>query len=201
MQAQSDKRLVERVLAKERAAFDEFFAAYFGRLVRFCRTRVRDEQAVEDIVQETLVKAINNLHGYRGEALLYTWLCGICRNQISDWYSKNAKRLSHDVSIDDDPNVLAALESLGISLQDNLSERIAVKDMVTLALDHLPERYGRALEMKYLEGLSVREVAQQLNIGRLAAQSLLSRARAAFKAGFLELVQETGHYPDKGRYR
>ena len=157
-----------------------------------------DEQAVEDIVQETLVKAISNLHGYRGEALLYTWLCGICRNQISDWYRKNAKQLEKDVSIDEDPNILAAIESLGISLQDSMSERLALKDMVTLALDHLPERYGLILEMKYLEGLSVREISERLGSGQLATQSLLSRARrTAFKAGFLEIANETPQTQDR----
>ena len=190
MHASEDKELVRRILAKERDAFEEFFATYFSRLMRFCHTRVRDEQAVEDIVQETLVKAISHLHTYRGEALLYTWLCGICRNQISDWYRKNVNRLEQDVSIDDDPNVLAALESLGISVQDSLSERVATKDLVTLTLDYLPERYGRILELKYLEGLSVREIAVRLDTGELATQSLLSRARTAFKAGFLELVNE-----------
>ena len=80
MQAQDDIKLVNRVLAKERGAFDEFFAIYFGRLMRFCRTRVHDEQAIEDIVQDTLIKAMRKLHTYRGEALLYTWrFCGTSR--------------------------------------------------------------------------------------------------------------------------
>ena len=191
MQANEDKQLVERVLAKDRAAFDQFFAIYFGRLMRFCRTRVGDEQAVEDIVQDTLIRALRSLHTYRGEALLYTWLCGICRHQISDWYKKHGNKLRQDVSIDDDPSVMAALESLGISMQQDMVEHLAVKDMVALALDHLPQRYGRVLELKYLEGLSVNEIARDLTISKLAVQSLLSRARTAFKAGFLELLQES----------
>lgn len=196
MPPKEDKLLVARVLAKERDGFDEFFAIYFSRLVRFCRTRVRDQKAVEDIVQETLVKAISNLHSYRGEALLYSWLCSICRNQISDWYSKNSKRLEQDVSIDNDPNVLAALESLGIRVQEDMSDRIALKDMVTMVLDHLPERYGRILEMKYLEGMSVHEIATRLELGQLAVQSLLSRARTAFKTGFTELTADV--HPTRG---
>lgn len=193
MQATDDIALVQRVLAKERAAFNEFFSTYFGRLTRFCRARVGDEQAVEDIVQETLIKAIRNLHSYRGEALLYTWLCGICRNQISDWYAKHHKRLEGDASLDSDPDVLAALESLGISVQDSVADGIALRDLVSLVLDHLPERYGSALEMKYVEGLSVKEIAQRMNLGRLATQSLLSRARSAFKSGFLELANDANH--------
>lgn len=192
MQAKADKKLVARVLAKERAAFDEFFTTYFARLTRFCDARVGDEQAVEDIVQETLVKALRSLHTYRGEALLFTWLCGICRNQIADWYRKNGRQQEQEVHLDDDPVVLAALESLGIAEQDALTDKLALNNLITLTLDHLPERYGQALELKYLEGRSVKEIALQMNLGRLATQSLLSRARVAFRQGFSDLARDIG---------
>ena len=103
MQAREDNRLVKRVLAKEAAAFNEFFDTYFPRLYRFCLARLGDNGAVEDIVQETLIKGIRNLHTYRGEALLFTWLCRICRNEISNWYTKHGRRQAPEVSLDDDP--------------------------------------------------------------------------------------------------
>lgn len=188
--AKADKALVERVLAQERAAFDEFFAAYFGRLCRFCRARIGPNDAIEDIVQETLVKALRNLHTYRGEALLFSWLCQICRNEISTWYKRHGQKLAVTASIDDDPGVMAALESFGIELQGAADERIALADMIQITLDYLPNNYGRALEMKYLEGLSVKEIARALDISRLATQSLLARARTAFREGFLDLQRE-----------
>ncbi|NKC01652.1 MAG: sigma-70 family RNA polymerase sigma factor [Pseudomonadales bacterium] len=194
MQAKEDVNLVKRVLAKERAAFDEFFSTYFSRLSRFCRTRVHDEQAVEDIVQETMIKAVRNLESYRGEALLFTWLCGICRNEISNWFAKHGKHAVSDLSIEDDAHILAALESFGVQLQDSMADQIALSDLVTLTLDYLPDKYGKALEMKYLEGLSVREIGTKLGMGRLATQSLLSRARVAFRGGFSELVKEANQH-------
>jgi RNA polymerase sigma factor (sigma-70 family) len=56
--------------------------------------------------------------------------------------------------------------------------------LVHLALDHLPTRYGQALEWKYLEGLAVREIGQRLGLEPKAAESLLSRARASFRRVF-----------------
>ena len=190
MQHQADIDLVERVLAQDRAAFDEFFETYFARLCRFCAARVRQVDAVEDIVQETLVRAVRNLHTYRGEAMLFSWLCQICRNEISTWYTRQGRVADASVSLDDDPAVRAALESFGAQMQADLASDIALADLVQLTLDYLPDKYGRALEWKYLEGASVKEIATRLGMGRLAAQSLLARARSAFRQGFQDLQKE-----------
>ena len=56
-----------------------------------------------------------------------------------------------------------------------------------MVLDHLPLRYGNALEWKYLKGKSVRQIAMRLGLSPKAAESLLGRARSAFRDGFAEL--------------
>jgi RNA polymerase sigma-70 factor (ECF subfamily) len=61
---------------------------------------------------------------------------------------------------------------------------------VRSTLDHLPGRYGDVLEWKYLQDLSVNEIAERLGVGYKAAESLLTRARAAFRDGFA-LVTES----------
>ncbi|MGB5512046.1 MAG: sigma-70 region 4 domain-containing protein, partial [Woeseiaceae bacterium] len=58
---------------------------------------------------------------------------------------------------------------------------------VKTTLEYLPANYATALEMKYIQGCSVAEIAARLNIGTKAAESVLSRARAAFKDGFKSL--------------
>ncbi|MEZ5331245.1 MAG: sigma-70 family RNA polymerase sigma factor [Thermoanaerobaculia bacterium] len=61
--------------------------------------------------------------------------------------------------------------------------------LVQVALDHLPPRYGDALEWKYIHGLSVKEIAPLLDVSPKAAESLLTRARIAFRDGFDSLVE------------
>ena len=141
-------------------------------------------------MQETLIKAVRNLHTYRGEAMLFSWLCQICRNEISNWYKRVGRKQAQQVSIDDNPAVQAALESMGLELQDTLGNQIALTDLVQLTLDYLPDTYGRVLEWKYLEGLSVKEISERLGTGRLSAQSMLARARKAFRQSFTDLQQE-----------
>jgi RNA polymerase sigma-70 factor (ECF subfamily) len=188
MQHREDKQLIKRVLSKDRAAFETFFDTYFARLCRFARARMQDETAIEDVVQETMIKALRSLASYRGEAQLFTWLCQICRNEISNWYARHGKKQERLVSLDDDPNVRAILESLDAG--GDPQEGFAVARVVQLTLDYLPDKYAKVLELKYVEGLSVTEIGVRLGTGRLATQSLLARARTAFRNAFRELGHE-----------
>jgi RNA polymerase sigma-70 factor (ECF subfamily) len=186
-----DLALARRVAARDRGAAEAFFDDYFSRLYRFVAKRLDSPDACEDVVQETMIKAMRNLHGYRGEASLFTWLCQIGRNEISNYFQRYGRKETVTVSLDDDPNVRAALESLDLGALEE-SERAALEEVVQLTLDHLPERYSSALEWKYLEGLTVEEIAARIGGGVIAAQSLLARARRAFRQAFSEIRKEQG---------
>jgi RNA polymerase sigma-70 factor (ECF subfamily) len=189
----SDREMVWRMLGRDEGAFDEFFADYFPRLFRFAVLRVRDQDAAEDIVQNSLIAAVRNLGSWRGEASLFTWLCTICRREISAWEKRASRRVIVSIA-DDDPALRAALESIGAAA-DAPDAGLAREDtgrIVQLVLDHLPPRYSRALEWKYLEELSVDDIAGRLQCTPKAAESLLTRARAAFRDAFAA-VQAAGH--------
>ena len=190
MANREDIELVQRVIAKEPAAFDQFFEIYFGRIYRFCNSKIRDPASCEDIVQETLIKAIRSLPGYRGEASLFTWLCQICRSEMSNWYQKTGRKQEMMVSLDDNPSIRSILETLDGDDADAQANRFITERLVQMTLDYLPDRYGRALEWKYLEGLSVEEIADRLGTGVIATQSLLARARQAFRQGFSDVQRE-----------
>jgi RNA polymerase sigma-70 factor (ECF subfamily) len=188
---EEDLKLAKRVVTKDRGAAEVFFDNYFARLYRFVALRVDQPEACEDVVQEAMIKAIRNLHSYRGEAALFTWLCQIGRNEISNYFQKFGRKEAQLVSLDDDPHIRAALESLDFGEMDT-DEKLALEQVVQLTLDYLPEKYSRALEWKYLEGLTVEEIADRIGSGVVAAQSLLARARSAFRRGFAEVRKEQG---------
>ena len=82
---ESDRALVAKMGAGDQRAFDEFFHSCAPRLAAFAARRSGlDAASVEDVVQNTLVKAIRNLGSYRGEAALFTWLTEICRHELAD---------------------------------------------------------------------------------------------------------------------
>jgi len=180
-----DRELVRRILAGAEPAFDEFFERSFHRLFRFARRRVSDLDAVEDIVQSTLVTAVRKLHTWRGEAALFTWLCTLCRHQVSDHYRRTA-RGPVALPLDDDPHVREALEVLASTIEqpDAIVERHEVATLVQLTLDYLPGHYGDVLEWKYIVGLSVAEIATRMGVTEKSVEGTLTRARDAFREGF-----------------
>ena len=180
-----DHDLVRAMLAGDERAFTVFFDTYFPRVYRFALPRLdRNADVTKDVVQTTLIKALRAIDGWRGEAALFTWLCQICRRQIADHVRSQRRHSTRVVLIDDSDEVRAALESIEAPESDDPfrgADRAELNRLVHAVLDRLPNRYGEALEWKYVEGHSVEEIGERLGIGQVAAQSLLARARAAFR--------------------
>lgn len=188
---QADVLLVKALLKGDEAAFARFYQTYFNKMYRFCRGRVNNEANCHDIVQQSLTNAMRYLHTYRGEASLLTWLFQITRNEIAQWHKQFGKNDALTSTLDDNPALLAAIESVPSTL-DGSSPDLSdgLKLLVRTTLDTLPTAYGDLLEMKYIEGLSVQEIALQLCTGETAVQSQLARARKAFKTLFNDLKVE-----------
>jgi RNA polymerase sigma-70 factor (ECF subfamily) len=183
----TDVALARRLLAGDEEAFEEFFARYFPRLFRFALPRVGgNEDRTEEIVQRVLIRALARMGSYRGEAALFTWLCTVCRREIAGWRERESGL--REVSFSDDrPELRIALDALAAGDADDpdtVLRRRELSTIVQLTLDHLPGRYGDVLEWKYMQGLTVDEIAGRLNIGYKAAESLLTRARAEFRQAF-----------------
>ena len=187
------KAFARRVLAGDEDAFRELFDQFYPRLYRYALVRLDgNQEAAAEIVQQTFCKAIEHLDSYRGEATLYAWYCRICRNTLIDHCRKRKIDRLHVVSIDGDPASAAVLEALTAPMSrgpEALSEQREVRQLVQAALDTLPEHYGDVLEWKYVEELSVAEIAARLELGYKAAESLLTRARGAFREAIRSVTE------------
>lgn len=187
-----DKRLVRQLLAGDEAAFDRFFEENFARLYRFALARMSDDpDAARDVVQISLARGIRNLKSYRAESALFTWLCAICRNAMSDWLRSQGRRQRHIVLTEDFPEIQAVVDSFQApddARPDHHYRRIESLRLIQVALDRLPARYGDVLEWKYVQGWTVREISVRLGIGNEATQSLLARAKRAFADVYSSLV-------------
>lgn len=183
----ADTLLTRRLVAGEEAAFEEFFADYFPRLYRFARARLAgDEDAAEEVVQAVMITAVRKIHTYRGDAALFTWLCTLCRHEIARSLERCGK-ISEVSLLEDDPLIRATLETLTSPTGDDPQQEFDRRELarlVQVTLDHLPAKYGDALEWKYLQGLTIEEIAVRLGLGYKAVESLLTRARQAFRDGF-----------------
>lgn len=195
-----DKRLVKQLLAGDQRAFDRFFEDNFARLYRFAMVRLSDDpEGAREVVQIVLTRAVRKMHTYRAESALFTWLCAICRNEISDWLSKQGRYRDHIVLVEDLPEIQAAVDSFQAPLQDSPErhyQRVEALRLIQVALDRLPANYGNVLEWKYVEGHSVKEIATRLEIGTEATQSLLARAKRAFADVYSALTEGMNEQSD-----
>ena len=188
-----DKQMVKRLLRGEERAFDQFFDQNFSRLYRFAQARMSDDrEATREIVLATLSKALKKIDSYLGEAALFTWLCVICRNEIIDWARRNAKYKENIVLTEDYPELQAVVDSLVAPASNDPRRQYQLHEvsrLVQVALDKLPPHYGDALEWKYIEGYSVKEIAQRMGLTPDAVQSMLARARKAFEEIYSTLAK------------
>ncbi len=195
-----DKRLVRQLLAGDRRAFDRFFEENFARLYRFAMVRLSDDpEGAREVVQIVLARAVRKMSTYRAESALFTWLCAICRNEISDWLSRQGRYRDHIVLVEDFPEIQAAVDSFQAPLEDSPErhyQRVESLRLIQVALDRLPAKYGNVLEWKYVEGHSVKEIATRLEIGTEATQSLLARAKRAFADVYSALIEGMNEQSD-----
>lgn len=185
-----DRRLVSRLIAGDGEAFDEFVDVYYPRLFRFAYSRLQsDREGTEEVVQAAFANVIGSLHKYRGEASLFTWICSFCRYEIyAMWRSRSGKGEPVELT-EDSPDIRAALESMSMtpSTPEADLQRKELSRLVRATLDHLPPRYGTVLELKYIARMPVRDIAERMSVSPKAAESLLTRARAAFRDGFVSI--------------
>lgn len=190
----SDLQLAQRLLAGDARVFETFFNDYYPRLFRFALSRLAGNvDAADEMAQRTLCRALRKLRLYRAEASLFTWLCHLCRHEIHDHIELSQRNAQRLVSIDDDPDVRAALESLSADAQSEPNEvmrRSELQRLIQVVLDYLPVRYADALEWKYVEEIGVNEIAARFSLTVHAAESLLARARRAFKDAWSEVTGE-----------
>ena len=202
MEQAADIRLANRLLEGDVKAFDVFFNSYFPRIYRFALARLgHDHDLAEETAQAVLCQALSKMATYRGEAPMFSWLCTFARYEMFRQRKARARAQGDVELVEDNPVVRAALESL---LADSGSdpELLAYQDqlyrLIGVAMDHLPSLYADALEHKYVHGLSVRALAHALGKTEKATESLLTRARDAFRDAFTTLADESIHDSREG---
>ncbi|MCY2954954.1 MAG: sigma-70 family RNA polymerase sigma factor [Planctomycetota bacterium] len=191
----------KRAIGGERAAIQMLADAALTPLYVFCLYRVgRNRHLCEEVVQETLVQAIRDIGQYdpaRSDNSIFGWLTGLARNHIHRVLARENASVSLEAlwaRMDRELlDVYAKLESEPFS--DEVLQREETREMVNVTMSQLPVHYRDALEAKYVAGRSVREIAAASRMSEKAAESLLTRAREAFRATFVALARNLNVEP------
>jgi RNA polymerase sigma-70 factor (ECF subfamily) len=179
----NEMQLAQAIVRGDIHSFDTFYERYVDRLYRVIYYQLGAHQAdADDVLQDTMIAALSALPRFRGESRLFTWLCGIAHHKITDHRRKGGP----------------AGERVGLSLTDYVvpqggsdlySERAEARIMVRQALAELPAAHKQVIILKYVQGLSVEEIAAATGRSFKSVESLLTRAREGLRAA---LQQETG---------
>ncbi len=182
-----------RALAGDAAAVQFLAEANLQPLYRFCFYRVgKDCHLCEEVVQETLLRALRELDRYdpgRATDNIFPWLTGLARNEIHRVLAREKNAVSLQTlwaRMDKELFTLfARLDSERFG--EDLLVRQETRELVNATMSQLPPHYREALEAKYVNGQSVRDLATSWHVSEKAAESQLSRARKAFRHTFLAL--------------
>ncbi|HEY3049667.1 MAG TPA: RNA polymerase sigma factor RpoE [Polaromonas sp.] len=192
----SDAMLVERTVAGDQRAFELLVIKYQRRIQRLIGRMVRDVDLVEDIAQETFIRAYRALSQFRGEAQFYTWLYRIAVNTAkkalmdlkrNPTVSENSfKSAQSDESDETSPleNELTSSETPDAVLA---SKEIA--EMVNAAMEALPEELRQAITLREIEGLSYEEISEAMNCPIGTVRSRIFRAREAISEKVKPLLE------------
>lgn len=177
-----DRRLVAEVLAKDRKATAEFVALCADCVYPFVRRRLMPHTAlVEDLVQEVLLAAWQNLPSFRGDSELRAWVLGIARHKVEDHYRKRIG----EAEIEDEEDSAAA-PALRPILDEQLDSELQ-RQRINAVLAALPEAYRLALEWRYRDNCSTRAMAALTGKTEKAMERLLARARECFRKRWLDV--------------
>ncbi len=180
-----DRQLVERARAGDKRAFELLVEKYWRRLTRLLARMVRDPDEVEDIAQETFIKAYRALPQFRGDAAFYTWLYRIGVNTAKNYLAARGKAMqtvSDQALPDEDEGVEERLAVQDISTPESelLSKQVAMA--VNEAVEALPEELRTAITLREIEGLSYEEIANLMGCPIGTVRSRIFRAREAIAA-------------------
>lgn len=190
----SDWALVQRTVAGDQRAYELLVVKYQRRIERLIGRMVRDSNLIEDIAQETFIRAYRALPQFRGEAQFYTWLYRIAVNTAKkalldlkrdpllyesamSVHDENdeTSRPGHEPSTDETPETVLAAQEIAAA--------------VNAAMEALPEDLRQAVTLREIEGLSYDEIALAMNCPIGTVRSRIFRAREAISARVRPLLQ------------
>lgn len=177
-----DTQVIKQILAHNRSALARFYRAYAPRLRHHIAARVSRSEDVEEILQDTLYGFLEATRDFHGNSSIKTFVYAICHNKIVDYYRK--KKIKHVVF-----SQVPRLEMFVSPLLDPEAEldQTVIKEKIAHVLGRMLPVYRQVIQLKYLENVSVSNIAQKLSISFKSAESRLFRARKAFVELFISI--------------
>ncbi len=194
----SDAVLVQRAVAGDQRAFELLVIKYQRRLQRLIGRLVRDTDLVEDIAQETFIRAYRALPQFRGESQFYTWLYRIAVNTAKKFLQerKRSPTMSDRAFLpneDNDETFRVVVEPINDETPESVLAAKEIAAAVNSGLAALPLDLRQALTLREIEGLSYEEIAAVMDCPMGTVRSRIFRARELISAKLKPMLErQTG---------
>ncbi|KYP10021.1 MAG: RNA polymerase sigma factor RpoE [Limnobacter sp. CACIAM 66H1] len=189
-----DLLIVQRVQAGDKLAFNLLVSKYHRRVARLLTRMVRNQEDIEDVVQETFIKAYRAIGNFRGDSAFYTWIYRIAINTAKNLLVTQGRRPSTlKESNDGDSETFednAALSN--IDTPESLYQTKQIGEAVNEAMAALPEELRSAIVMREIDGLSYEEIAAAMDCPIGTVRSRIFRARESIAAKIKPLLEPKG---------
>ena len=173
-----EPELVAAVLRKDRKATAVFVDRYADRVHAYVRQRLAPRtELVDDVVQDVFVAALRGLDRFAAKSSLQSWLLGIARHKVEDYYRQRLRTMGSLSELDEDTGHVPATSP---DVEERI-DRDRQRDKTHRLLARLPEPYGLVLLWRYWEKRSTREIAEQTGKTEKSIERLLARARTQFR--------------------
>lgn len=174
--------LIQAIINRNRRALHVFYHTHAPKLARRINSKISNPKDAEEVLQDTLFAFLEAIRDYTGKSTLETFLFAICNHKVVDYYRR--KKILHIV-FSKTPN-LQSLVSPIINPEEAIDATI-LKEKVLLAMAQIIPQYRNVLSLRYLESLSVAEIAKRFATTIKSVESQLFRARKAFVEAFLSI--------------
>lgn len=174
-----DHELVLRAQRGDKRAFGLLVDKYQRRLGRLLSRMIRDQSEIEDVVQESFIKAYRALPNFRGDSAFYTWLYRIGINTAKNYLVSTGRRptASTDIEIEDAENFEDGGELRTMETPESSMMTKQIAQTVNDTVDGLPEELRTAITLREIEGLSYEEIATMMSCPIGTVRSRIFRAR------------------------
>lgn len=189
----TDLALVERTLAGDQRAYSMLVLKYQRRIQRLVGRMVRDVDLVEDIAQETFIRAYRALHQFRGDAQFYTWLYRIAVNTTKKALLELKREpavLQGPPNSEEDETSWQKSEPSSDETPETLLAAKEVAAVVNAAMDDLADDLKEAIVLREIEGLTYEEISVAMSCPVGTVRSRIFRAREAISARIKPLLEK-----------
>jgi len=176
-----DTELISRIIEGEKKLFEVIIRRYNQRLYRVGMSLLNNEVETEDAMQVAYIKAYENLSHFENRSTFITWLTRIMLNQC---YEQKRKQVQHANALKETDNYINMKTPANILANKELS--IALE----AAIEELPEKYRLVFVLREIEGMSVHETSEVLDIEEPNVKVRLNRAKSMLRGNLQSYFQE-----------